>query len=298
MKTTVRSKKFIMGMVLFLIIILLLSVSSVFYLNRLSVKTSAILKENHYSVLYARDMSETLTNLNQNIINWVLTGKYPDTTIINKEMMLFDKSLQLEKNNITEIGEEKLVTDIETGFREYSNSVEELVQSLKPTTDVLPLQNKFYNLYSKLMLLSQINEKAIEEKTDDARLSAKKASIQMTFIATFCFLIAYGFSFSFGSYFNDRFYKLYGEIKGMVSSNYRQRLSFDDNDEFHEISLIINEMAEKLSGNNEKRALTLQMEPEKNLYSNDIEELKRVLDRIKSIEEQAIQLISKFGKNK
>ena len=47
------------------------------------------------------------------------------------------------------------------------------------------------------MLLSQMNEKAIEEKTDDAKVSAKKATIQMTFIGTLCFLIAYGFTLSF-----------------------------------------------------------------------------------------------------
>jgi hypothetical protein len=60
MKTSIRSKKFTMGMVLFLVSILLLSVSSAFYLNRLSGKTSAILKENHYSVVYAQDMSKVL----------------------------------------------------------------------------------------------------------------------------------------------------------------------------------------------------------------------------------------------
>ena len=59
MKTSIRSKKFTMGMVLFLVIILLLSISSAFYLNKLSGKTSAILKENHYSVVYARRCQKT-----------------------------------------------------------------------------------------------------------------------------------------------------------------------------------------------------------------------------------------------
>ncbi len=97
MKTSIRSKRFTMGMVLFLVIILLLSISSAYYLNRLSGKTSAILKENHYSVVYARDMSEDLTNINQGIINSFLTNKNPDTLIINKEFMLFDKSLEIRK---------------------------------------------------------------------------------------------------------------------------------------------------------------------------------------------------------
>ncbi len=97
MKTSIRSKRFTMGMVLFLVTILLLSVSSAYYLNRLSGKTSAILKENHYSVVYAQDMSDVLITINREIINSFLTNKSPDTAIINREFILFDKSLETGK---------------------------------------------------------------------------------------------------------------------------------------------------------------------------------------------------------
>src|SRR5450759_3043291 len=216
MKTSIRSTRFTIGMVLFLVIILLLSISSAFYLNRLSGKTSAILKENHYSVVYARDMSEDLTNINQGIINSFLTNKNPDTLIINKEFMLFDKSLELEKNNLTEPGEDKLASGIETDYIEYRDFVLKFIKSPNPDDNVLSLQKKFDSLYRQLMVLSQMNEKAIEVKTDDAKVSAKKATFQMTFIGTMCFLIAYGFTFIFSSYFNERFYRLYNGIKEIV----------------------------------------------------------------------------------
>jgi nitrogen fixation/metabolism regulation signal transduction histidine kinase len=296
MKTSIRSTRFTMGMVLFLVIILLLSISSAFYLNRLSRKTSAILKENHYSVVYARDMSEDLTNINQGIINSFLTNKNPDTLIINREFMLFNKSLKLEKNNITEIGEDQLVSNIETNYNDYHDSVVEFIKSPNPVIKVLYLQNKFDSLYQQLMLLSQMNEKAIEAKTDDAKVSAKKATLQMTFIGTVCFLIAYGFTFIFSSYFNERFYKLYNGIKEMASSNYSQKLYLDGNDELNEISLAFNEMAEKLNKNKQKMSVTLHEDPGKDYNLNDIQELKNFLLRIKSIEEQAIELISRFEK--
>ncbi len=82
----------------------------------------------------------------------------------------------------------------------------------------------------------------------------------MTFIGTLCFLIAYGFTFIFSSYFNERFFQLYNGIKEIVSSNYNQRLYFDGNDEFYEISLIFNEMAEKLKKNKQKMSVTLHEE--------------------------------------
>ncbi|MBE3086909.1 MAG: hypothetical protein IMZ64_11910 [Bacteroidetes bacterium] len=241
-------------------------------------------------------MSEDLTNINQGIINCFLANKNPDTLIINKEFILFNKSLELEKNNITEPGEDILVSGIETDYIEYRDSVLKFIKSPNPVIKVLFLQKKFDSLYQQLMLLSQMNEKAIEEKTDDAKVSAKKATLQMTFIGTLCFLIAYGFTFIFSSYFNERFYKLYNGIKEIVSSNYNQKLYFDGNDELFEIAMNFNEMMEKLNKNKQKMSVTLQEDIGKEIISNDIQELKKALLRIKSIEEQASELISKLEK--
>ena len=65
------------------------------------------------------------------------------------------------------------------------------------------------------------------------------------------------FTFSFASYFNQRFFQLYNGIKEIVSSNYDHRLFFDGKDEFHEISLLLNEMAAKLKENTKKMSVTL-----------------------------------------
>jgi nitrate/nitrite-specific signal transduction histidine kinase len=135
-------------------------------------------------------------------------------------------------------------------------------------------------------------------KTRDAKVSAKNASLQMTFVGTVCFLIAFGFTFSFGSYFNERFFELYNGIKEISSNNYGQRLHFDGKDEFYEISLVFNEMAEKLSENNPKKPSTVQVDLEKDKNLNDMQELKRLLISMKNIEEQATVLISKIEKKK
>ncbi|MCX6332878.1 MAG: hypothetical protein NT092_01060 [Bacteroidia bacterium] len=294
MKTTIRSKRFTMGMVLFLASILLLSVSSAYYLNKLSGKTSAILKENHYSVVYSQDMSEILITINRMIINSLLTNKSPDTAIINKEFILFDKSLSLEKNNITEVGEDQLVSDIETNYSSFHDSVTKFVRSPDQVRKVLNLQEKTDTLYQKLMLLAQMNEKAIEGKTDDAKVSAKKATIQMTFIGTLCFLIAYGFTFMFASYFNLRFYRMYDGIKGMVSDNYHSRLYPDGNDELTEISQAFNEMAEKINTNKQKMSVTLREDLGKDKSSDDTDELKKMLFQMKTLEEKAEAMLFKL----
>jgi hypothetical protein len=297
MKPSVRTK-FILGIGFFFVIILLLSVLSGFYLNKLSKKTSAILKENVISVISAREMSEALTNINLEITNCFLNRKILDSAFINKELKSFNKSLGVEKNNITEIGEDKLAYGIDVAFNEYRDSVETFMKSPNPSAKFPGLQKKFSNLYPQLGVLSQLNEKAIEIKTDDAKNSAKKALIQMTFVASLCFLVAFSFTISFASYFNERFNQLYHGIKEIISSNYGQRLYFDGKDEFYEISLVFNEMAEKLSGLKPVKPLTFDVELEKDQKLNDIQELKRLLTGMKSIEKQAVDLISKLESKK
>ena len=49
------------------------------------------------------------------------------------------------------------------------------------------------------------------------------------------------------------FPQMYNGIKQIVSSNFDQHLFFDGKDEFYEISLVFNEMAEKLKKNEQKK---------------------------------------------
>ena len=297
MKVSIRTK-FSIGILFFFVIISVLSIFSAFYLNKLSKKTGAILNENHLSVIYARNMSEALMNVNQEITNCFLTNSIPDGILIKKELALFYKSLKLEKNNLTEAGEDKLVSGIEADFNAYRDSIGIFTKSQKTVFKLLSLQKEFGSLYKQLALLSQINGKAIELKTNDAKVSSNNALTQMTFIGTFCFLIALSFTYSFASYFNERFFQLYNGIKEIGSGNYGHRLYFDGKDEFYDISLVFNEMAEKLNENKRKMAVTLQVDAGKDLNFDDVQELKRFMVRIKNFEEEATALISKLENKK
>ena len=278
------------------IIISVLSVFSGYYLNKLSDKTSAILKENFLSVVYAREMSEGIMNINQEITTSFLTHINSDSSKIAIELSLINKSLLSEKNNLTEPGEDKLVSGIETAYFEYRDSVIAILKSPKSSSGMLYLQNKSGILYQQLLVLSEMNGKALEVKTDDAKDFSKSALTKMTILATLCFLIGMSFTFSFASYFNRRFFQLYNGLKEVVSSNFDQRLFLDGNDEFYEISLVVNEMADKLKDNKQKMSVTLQEGSGKGINPKDVEELKKMLFRIKSMEEQASALLSRIEK--
>ena len=295
MKLSIRTK-FALGMIFIFLIIMVLLGFSAFYLNKLSNKTSAILKENYLSVVYAREMNEGLVNINQEISTSFLMNRILDSQIIQKELAVVDKSLQLEKGNFTEPGEDKLVAGIELEFIEYRDSITKFMGITPSNNRVLFFQKKLGSLSQQLVLLSQMNGKAIEAKTDDAKVSSKNALTGMTILGSFSFLIALSFVYSFASYFNERFFQLYNGIKEIVSSNYGQRLYFDGVDEFYEISLLFNQMAEKLSGeqSQEEEQIDFLADSEKEQNDDNLEELKDALVRIKSIEKQAEEVISKI----
>jgi methyl-accepting chemotaxis protein len=284
-------------MIFLFIIILLLSVFSGYYLNKLSDKTSAILKENYLSVVYAREMSKGIMAINQEITDAYLNDTNSDSSKISEELNLITNSLHLEKNNITEPGEDQLVTDIEKGYNEYRSSVKKIIISPRSISGMLLIQNKSGDLYQQLLLLSQMNGKAIEIKTDEAKAFSKRALTRMTLLASLCFLVGMSFTFSFASWFNQRFFQLYNGIKQIVASNFDQRLFYEGQDEFYEISLVFNEMAQKLKENNQKLSVTLLDKKGKDLVAKDLEELEKMLFQIKMTEEQAAALISRI-KNK
>ena len=278
----------------FLLIILALSIYSAYYMNKVSKETGTILKENYLSVVYARDMAEGLTKMNQEITRSFIMNGNPNNKLLKNELIVVGNSFQSEKNNITEPGEDQLVRGIETDLKAYNDSVLKLMESPGTATRVLFLQEKFDKLHQQLMQLSQMNGKAIEVKTDNTKISSQEAMTQMSIIATLCFIIALFYSYSFSSYSSERFTQLYNEIKKLEDGDYANRLDFDGTDKFYEISLVINDMAEKLNETEKKMTVTKLIESDKILTISEIQELKSVVARIKNIEKEAEALIGKL----
>lgn len=292
MKLSIRTK-FSLGMVFLFIIILSLLGFSAFSLIRLSKKTGAILIENHLSVVYAREMTDNMIQLNQEMYRSYITNSAPDTFLIKNEFDQLDHTIQLELNNITEVGEDKLAKSIHKGINDHKEVFSQFVHSPQQVDLVQTLQNRFDILTQQLVLLSEMNEKAIEVKTVAAKVSSKEALTQLSVFGTLCFLITLSFIYSFASYFNERFFQLYNGIKEIVSSNFGHRLYFDGQDEFYEISLLFNKMAEKLEGTNLKKPMYDFGDPENEDRLETMEELKSLLLKMKTLESQAAAVISK-----
>jgi NtrC-family two-component system sensor histidine kinase KinB len=294
MKISIR-KRFTIGMGFFFVIIASITVLSVFHLNNLSKKTEAILQDNHLSIIYARDMAEALTILNQELTRCFVTESTPDKNLLGKTTALFEKSLALEKLNITETGEDKLVSGIESGFNKYKSDIASLQTTPKSANTIITFQFQFHTLYQQTVLLSQMNEQAIMRKADDAKKSAEKGLTHVTILGSIFFIITLSFTYNFASYFNERFTKLYNGIREIGSNNYSQRLHFEGEDEFYDISLVFNNMAQNLSENKPQVNEKTQGEANRDANIRQVKELKRILEQMEATRERANELIAKLG---
>jgi methyl-accepting chemotaxis protein len=281
-------------MIFFFVIIAAISILSAYHLSRLSQKTDAILKDNHFSVIFARDMAEELTVLNQEITRSFTNSNRIDTALINSTSISFKKSLLLEKNNITEPGEDKLVSGIESGFNEYIKYIVNCEKKPVSSEAMTASMTKFHGLYQQTMLLSQMNEQAIILKANDTKKSAEKGLTSVTLLGTICFIITLSFTFNFASYFNGRFTKLYNGIKEIGLNNYNERLYFEGEDEFYDISLVFNEMAQNLNANAEISKVNFQEEFEREVSLSQVLELKSILEQMQGVEDRAVDLIAKL----
>jgi NtrC-family two-component system sensor histidine kinase KinB len=293
MKISIRTR-FTLGMLFFFIIIAVISILSAYYMNRLSKKTDALLKENHLSVIFARDMAEELTILNQEITRSFLTDDPTDSSLIAKTSGAFNKTLQLEKNNITEAGEDKLVSGIESGFNEYVHNMSGLNKISVSKEKIGALQIQFHNLYEQTMLLSQMNEQAIVLKADDVKKTSEKGFLLVTTWASVCFLIALSFTFNFAAYYNERFKTLYNGIKEIGSGHYNHKISFVGKDEFYDISEVFNDMATKLNEIKQNSVADLKEDRTREITLNQVQDLKRIFEQMHDIEKRAVDLMSKL----
>jgi len=150
MKLSIRAK-FVLGMVFIFFIILALLGFSAYSLTKLSKKTNAILSENHVSVVYARDMTENLMNLNQKMINNYLVDQTIDTTFIENEFDKLDKNIHLELNNITETGEDKLAASINSGIIEYHELYNRFVRFPKQVDNIHLLENNSQKCFNAVV---------------------------------------------------------------------------------------------------------------------------------------------------
>ncbi|HVW15319.1 MAG TPA: ATP-binding protein [Mucilaginibacter sp.] len=195
---------------------------SIYFLNRLSVDSSVILKDNFETIVYVRNIGiaidETAGALNKH-----QTG-------------IIETNLAKQENNITEPGE-----------RQLTDSLRSKYEQLKLLQNNQAMQTELRKEIRGLLFgIMKLNMDAEDRKNAVAKATANNATLLVALIGSFLFLVAFSFIINFPGYIANPIKELTERIKEISKRNYRQQLDFKSNDEFGELAQAFNNMTFKL----------------------------------------------------
>ena len=198
---------------LFALIVFLGGIAAV-YIHFLKLDTRNILHDNYNSLLYAKSMLSAL-------------DQKGDSRLIH-----FEEQLRKQEGNATELGEKEMNKTLRNYFESYKN------QGRQP--------EELMQIRVWLIEIMEINMQAIELKSELANKTAIQATIWIAIAGLACFAIALGLLMNLPSNIANPIQKLTQSIKQIASSNYKERVFLDKNNEFGELAQSFNTMAQKL----------------------------------------------------
>lgn len=148
----------------------------------------------------------------------------------------FNRNLVFQEHNITEKGEKEATAKVRAAYSRIS-------KASTPASNIAAVRE----IFKHLRTIEQINMHAIVRKNDVAQASVNRATITLGLAGTFAFLVLFSFSVNFPGILLDPLQKLVKGIREISNRNFKQRIHFDENDEFAELAYTFNEMAGRLS---------------------------------------------------
>jgi len=221
MKMTIKTKLQLGFGFLFLLVVLT-GALAVLNLQKLSNASRAILKDNYETIDYARGMLERLNT--------------SDPYRLQKGFAAFEANLKKQEGNITEPGEGALTEKLRINWEKLKGA------HAGSGYDPVLVEEIRANLYA----LMDLNMKAIVRKNSVATVASYDAILFVSLASCCFFLIGFTFILNFPAYIAGPIKDLTLGIRQIAQRNYQERLHYERNDEFGELSESFNEMASKL----------------------------------------------------
>jgi NtrC-family two-component system sensor histidine kinase KinB len=205
------------------VVVIFFGAISLYYMNKISVSSKVILKDNYESLRYTRAMRTILDD-----------SEFPlSKTSADK----FIAQLHLAEKNVTETGEGQAANALAAAFR----------QLIATGADLNSQRLLLKTVHLQLRVIDELNMKAIVRKNDAARQSVEKAATYLMFAASLCFIVLFSFSVNFPGFVANPLREFSEAIKAIGSKNYKQRLEFKGHDEFAELAEEFNAMTAQLN---------------------------------------------------
>jgi len=210
--------KITLGVLFLYFMLLLVSVLGYYYLTSLNIKARTILEDNYESLEYNKNMLASLDALSLDR---------------SSALQRFEHNLQQQERNITEAGEGAATEQVRRAFERLKQD------TANPAKHLQAIRQSIY-------VIMDLNMQAIVGKNERVKKTANNALLYIAIISGVCFLLGLTFVYNFPGYVANPIRELTAGIKGIAEKKYSQRLHFKSEDEFGELALAFNTMAQRL----------------------------------------------------
>ncbi|MBA4166558.1 MAG: HAMP domain-containing protein [Chitinophagaceae bacterium] len=198
------------------IVILIFGILSMASINRLKNDAGMILQNNYETLVYCNSMIDALDKMNG------------DTSY----QRVFEENLFKQQKNITEPGENEATQQVSRNFALLKQA---------PANDSLKV-----SIRQALHQINFYNHTAIFRKNDNAARTAEMANTWLMVIFSLLILITFTLVVNLPGVISRPVISLTDGIRSIVNKDYSKRIHLKQNDEFGELAIAFNIMAEKL----------------------------------------------------
>lgn len=248
----IKSKLFTGIGSLFLLVVFLLVLSG-YYISKLSIDTKNILTDNYNSIKYSHEM---LTLLDEDMND-------------SSTRSAFEKNLLLQQQNITETGEQSSTHTLTEDYNKLKSFDSDSIL--------------YSNLRKDLLNIIKLNMEVIQNKSNIAKTTADKAILWIIIGGGLCLIIALFLLIFMPKNIVNPINDFIKSIQHIANRNYAERININRNDEFKDMALAFNTMAEKLEEYNNSNLAKV------------IIEKKRIEALVENIREPVIGLDEHFN---
>ena len=248
----IKSKIFT-GVASLFIVILILSILGIVFINQIAQSSRGSIKDNYRSVDYTMLMQKDIDGIYEHLIQKLNNISKSDTSRdgdvrINIFISDFEKNLNLEQHNITEIGEAELAAELNQNFKSFLSSVIRIQKdNYTPNSSNLTELKTYYDQSKENIFdIYKLNINAILRRNSEAESTAENITIYMAVVASISVLLTLFFVFSFPGKIVSPITELTNKIKAISDRDYDQKLNISSNDEMGELARAFNVMVQRL----------------------------------------------------
>lgn len=247
-------QKLAFGYGLMIIIILTVSTWSIYHFVRLGSAVDIILVDNYKSIHAAELMKDALERQDSAAL-FFISGK-PDKARqqFKENAEIFSREFSTAANNITEPGEDLIISSIETSYARYKQDIDQLLNSAaSKSLSIAPdhfyfsnLEPEFLAVKSSIDEMLTLNQQAMLAANERALAQAERAEVSTIILAACGLVLALIFAWRFISYVVDPVTKLTKKARQIGEGDFDQHIFIQSHDEIGLLAAEFNRMAARI----------------------------------------------------